>query len=82
VRTITKDGLVNLGAATYHFGSKHTLCDAVLDQVLAPLTERIDHAVDAGVGALDRAEATVRTLFEHLKKNPDLPQLMLHEDRC
>ena len=79
VRAITKEARVNLGAVTYHFGSKHALYDAVLDQVLTPLTERIDHAVDAGGGTLDRAEATVRALFEHLKENPDMPQLMLQE---
>ena len=79
VRAITKDARVNLGAVTYYFGSKHALYDAVLDQVLSPLAARIDRAVDEEGSALDRAEGTVRALFEHLGENPDLPQLMLQE---
>ena len=79
VRAITREARVNLGAVTYHFGSKHALYDAVLDQVLTPLIVRIDRAVDAEGGPLDRAEATVRALFEHLRENPDIPQLMLQE---
>ncbi|MSR37182.1 MAG: TetR/AcrR family transcriptional regulator [Gemmatimonadetes bacterium] len=79
IRAITHDAHANLGSVTYHFGSKHALYDAVLDQVLSPLAARIDRAVGDQGSALDRVERTVRALFEHLKENQDMPQLMLQE---
>jgi AcrR family transcriptional regulator len=79
IRAITKDAHANLGAVTYHFGSKHALYDAVLDQVLSPLGARIERAVGRPGTALERIDAVVRALFEHLKENPDMPQLMLQE---
>jgi AcrR family transcriptional regulator len=39
VREITRAAGANLGAITYHFGSKESLYDAVLDQVFAPIRE-------------------------------------------
>lgn len=80
VRAITRGAGANLGAVTYHFGSKQALYEAVLDRVLSPLAERVTRA--AGVDdapPLDRVEGVVRTLFEHLEENPDMPQLMLQE---
>ena len=79
IRAITKDAHANLGAVTYHFGSKRALYEAVLDQVLSPLGSRIDRAVSQPGSALDRVDGTVRALFEHLGENPDMPQLMLQE---
>lgn len=79
IRTITRDAHANLGAVTYHFGSKHVLYDAVLEQVLEPLAERVAMVVDGPGSALDRAEATVRALFDHLRENPDMPHLMVQE---
>lgn len=79
IRAITREAHANLGAVTYHFGSKHALYDAVLEQVLAPLAQRVLAVVDAPGTALDRAEATVRALFEHLRENPDMPHLMVQE---
>jgi AcrR family transcriptional regulator len=79
IRTITREAHANLGAVTYHFGSKHALYEAVLEQVLAPLAQRVLAVVDGPGSALDRAEATVRALFEHLRENPDMPHLMVQE---
>jgi AcrR family transcriptional regulator len=79
IRAITKEAHANLGAVTYHFGSKHALYEAVLDQVLSPLAARIERAVAPEGSPLERIDAVVRALFEHLKENPDMPQLMLQE---
>jgi len=79
IRTITREAHANLGAVTYHFGSKHALYEAVLEQVLAPLAQRVLAVVDGPGNALDRAEGTVRALFDHLRENPDMPHLMVQE---
>jgi TetR/AcrR family transcriptional regulator len=79
VRAITRAAGANLGAITYHFGSKRALYEAVLEQVLAPLAERVMEATRTTGTVLDRAETTVRAFFAHLTANPDLPQLMLQE---
>jgi len=79
VRAITRAAGANLGGITYHFGSKQALYEAVLEQVLAPLAQRVVDAAQGPGSVLDRADATVRAFFEHLRGNPDLPQLMLQE---
>ena len=79
VRAITRDAHANLGAVTYHFGTKQALYEAVLEQGLGPLAARVEAAAEGPGGVLDRAEATVRAFLEHLSANPDLPQLMLQE---
>ncbi len=76
IRAITRDAHANLGAVTYHFGSKRALYEAVLEQVLAPLAEG---AMRAPGEPLDRVEATVHAFFEHLQANPDIPLLMFQE---
>lgn len=79
IRAITRGARANLGAVTYHFGSKRALYEAVLEQVLAPLAQRVLAVVDGPGTALERAEATVRALFAHLRENPDMPHLMVQE---
>ena len=79
IRAITHDAGANLGAVTYHFGSKNALYEAMLDQVLAPLAIRVARVAVAGTSPLERIDAVVRALFEHLQENPDMPQLMLQE---
>jgi AcrR family transcriptional regulator len=79
IRAITKGAGANLGAVTYHFGSKQALYEAVLDRVLSPLAERVARAASAEGEALARIEEVVRAFFAHLDENPDMPQLMLQE---
>ncbi len=79
IRAITTDAEANLGAVTYHYGSKEALYHAVVEAVLEPLRRRVA-AVSAGPGnALDRLEAMVRAFFEQLRENPDQPQFMLQQ---
>jgi AcrR family transcriptional regulator len=44
VRQITSRAKANLGAITYHFGSKEALFHAVIERVASPLTERFARA--------------------------------------
>ena len=41
VRAITEDAGANLGAITYHFGSKRGLYDAVVATCLTPFADRV-----------------------------------------
>jgi AcrR family transcriptional regulator len=79
VRAITTAAGANLGAITYHFGSKRKLYDEVVASIVAPLAERVERVVGSGGPALSRAGAVVTTYFEYLRTNPDLPPLMMQE---
>jgi AcrR family transcriptional regulator len=77
VRAIVRRARVNLGAITYYFGSKRALYEAVVGEVVAPSREWIGAVADRSGPALGRVELVVRTLFEYLSENPDLPRLMM-----
>jgi AcrR family transcriptional regulator len=79
VRAITAEAGANLGAITYHFGSKRELYDRTVESVVQPLAERIEGVLGGGGDVLDRVERVVRTYFAYLAENPDLPQLMMQE---
>jgi AcrR family transcriptional regulator len=79
VREITAAAAVNLGAITYHFGSKQGLYEAVLDSLLDPLVRAVGPGEGSGGegSALDRIDGLVAQVFAHLEANPDLQQLVL-----
>ncbi len=79
VRSITAAAGVNLGAITYHFGSKQALYNAVLSQTLAPFRERLAAAAATRGSALDRIERFLRAAFDHMAEHPDLPRLLLQQ---
>ncbi len=79
MRAITRAAGANLGAVSYHFGSKRGLYESVLDSVFAPLRRRLQAASNQGEAALDRVDGVVRGFFRHLAENPDLPHLLLQE---
>lgn len=84
VRDITAAADANLGAITYHFGSKHALYDAVLEAAFSPIRERLPstrakRAPATDGSGLDRVEAIARQLFAHIAANPDLQLLILRE---
>lgn len=79
VRAITKAAGVNLGAVTYHFGSKRAFYDAVLAAALAPLVEAVAAAGSGPGEPMDRLEAVVRALFDFVFANPDVVLLLLQE---
>lgn len=92
IRAITTEAGANLGAVTYHFGSKRGLYEEVLRRAVEPLGERVrsvaapeerrkdaGDAAGPGPSALERIAEVVRAFFRHLAENPDIPQLMLQE---
>lgn len=79
IRAITGAAGANLGAITYHFGTKYGLYEAVLDSITAPLRERIRLATSSPGAPLDRIEAAVRAIFAHWREHPDWPAVIAHE---
>jgi len=77
VRAITARAGANLGAITYHFGSKRALYDEVVRRCLEPLAERVLTLMQGGGTPLDRIETVARAFVEYLRANPDIPRLML-----
>jgi AcrR family transcriptional regulator len=79
VRAITKEADANLGAITYHFGSKRGLYSAVLEEGLRPMAAKVQAAAASDGTALERMLRIVEAYFEHLETRPDLPHLLLQE---
>lgn len=79
VRAITQEAGANLGAVTYHFGSKKALYSAVLERGLRPMAARVAEAANSGGTALDRMLEIVEAYFDHFRSHPDLPHLLLQE---
>jgi AcrR family transcriptional regulator len=79
VRMITSAAEVNLGAVTYHFGSKRGLYEAALEAGLRPLLHRVRSAAGRPGSAIDRMIAVVEAYFDHLAEHGALPHLLLQE---
>ena len=76
VREITTAASANLGAITYHFGSKQALYDAVLEDTVTPFRQRLAAAAATSGAALDRIERFLREALDHMAEHPDLPRLL------
>jgi AcrR family transcriptional regulator len=79
VRAITARAGANLGAITYHFGSKEALYESVIASAVGPSHQRLAEAAQLDGTPLDRLEGVVRAFFDFLYENPDLPRLMLQQ---
>lgn len=79
VRSITREAGANLGAVTYHFGTKRALYTAVLVEGLTPMVDRVGRAAASTGTPMERLEAVVEVLFGYVGANPDIPRLMLQE---
>jgi len=78
VRAITAAAGANLGAITYHFGSKQALYEAVLSDALGEVARRVEAAATAaGRSPLDRAGDVVREFFGFFAEHSEVPRLML-----
>jgi len=78
VRAITRAANTNLGAITYHFGTKQALYEAVLSDALQEVAAKVAvAALQSGRGPLTRVGDVVRVLFDHFGERPELPRLML-----
>jgi len=79
IRAITDAAGANLGAVTYHYGSKAALHRAVLERVFGDLAGRVEEAARVPGSAVDRLHSLVRTLFSFFLEAPDTPRLILHQ---
>lgn len=79
IRAITREAGTNLGAVTYHFGSKRKLYAEVLTHGLTPMVDRVGEAAGAGGAPLERLIRVVDVFFDHLATHADVPRLLLQE---
>lgn len=79
VRMIADRAGANLGAITYHFGSKEALYGAVVGSVVGPLAERVRGIAAARGAPLERLGAIVAAYFDHFADHPDLPKLVVQQ---
>lgn len=77
VRSITRRAGANLGAITYHFGSKAGLFEAVLLRAVDGLLQELDRAASAPGSALERLERVITAHFQHVADHPQLRRLLL-----
>jgi AcrR family transcriptional regulator len=76
IRQITIRAHANLGAVTYHYGSKEQLYHAVLKSIVEPMAARMTAAARDDRPPLDRIERLIRAFFDHFAEHPDFPQFM------
>lgn len=79
IRAITDRAGTNLGAVTYHFGTKEALYDRVIETFIGPLRERVLRAAETEGSPLDRIEAILREAFQHYVDDPAMPRLILQQ---
>jgi AcrR family transcriptional regulator len=79
VREITSRARANLGAITYHFGSKEALYHAAIASIAEPLVAAIGTAAQSGGAAPERIETIVRAFLGHMGDNPLVPLILLRE---
>lgn len=79
VRHITREAGANLGAVTYHFGSKRALYAHVVTAAFNPLVERVEQVAREEGAAGERLGRVIDVIFDFLGANPDLPRLLLQE---
>jgi AcrR family transcriptional regulator len=79
VRAITNAAETNLGAITYHFGSKRRLYEAVMERAITPLANAVVSAAELPGPPAARVAAVVRAYFEVLTDDPDIPSLMMQD---
>ncbi len=79
IRAITMRAQANLGAVTYHFGSKGALYNAVAESVMTPLRDHLVSIARLDQPPLDRVEALLRGFFDYLKAHPEPALLMVQQ---
>ena len=79
VRDITARAHANLGAITYHFGSKEALYHAVIERFAEPLADRLAAISLESGPPLDRLATAARAFMEHIWSHPEMPRMMLRE---
>lgn len=85
-RAVTETAGANLGAITYHFGSKDALVDEALigaiDSLVAPALEILaDDSIDPAVGFLQAIKALQQSLDGQSQLAPAYLEALLHSRR-
>jgi AcrR family transcriptional regulator len=78
IRDITRAARANLGAVTYHFGSKEALFEAVVERAMLPFATAVADVAGRKEPALDRIVRVARMATEFLATHPEMPRLMVH----
>ena len=79
IRLITARARANLGAVTYHFGSKEKLYYAVLSEFTVPLGQKVVGLATASGPAMERIAAVIEAYYDQFARFPDFPALVIHE---
>jgi AcrR family transcriptional regulator len=79
VRAITSEAGANLGAITYHFGSKRALHERVMESFVVPLSELIVGMTRGSGSVWARLERVVRAYFDYFAEHPDALLLMMQQ---
>jgi len=79
IKAITSAAHANLGAVTYHYGTKYRLYEEVLRSVIGPLLDEVRRATSGPGTPIDRIESGLRAYFEYMHAHPEGPSMMLHE---
>ena len=79
VRDITARAHANLGAITYHFGSKEALYHAVIERFANPLADRLAAISAEPRPPLERLATAMWTFMDHIWQHPEMPRLILRE---
>ena len=79
VREITSRAKANLGAITYHFGSKKNLFHAAIETIASALSQAVVGATMHSGAPLDRIESMMRAFLAHTAQHPGGPRILLRE---
>jgi len=79
VRDITRRAKVNLGAITYHFGSKEGLYHAVIEGFAVPLADRLAAIASEPGPPVQRIADVLRAFFDHIGEHPEMPSMIVRE---
>ena len=79
VRSLAKRAGTNIGAVAYHFGSKEALYHAVIEEVTAPVRDRLAKEIRGTQSPLDQIESHMRATFAFLAENPDVARLVFQQ---
>jgi len=79
VRDITARAHANLGAITYHFGSKEALYHAVIERFATPLADRLAEISTETGPPLERLATALWVFMDHIWSRPEMPRLMVRE---
>jgi len=79
IRAISSQAGVNLGAITYHFGSKASLYTEVIRSVVEPLRDRVVGIADGPGAATGKLTEIVAAYFDHFAHTPEMPKLVIQQ---